>query len=341
MTPLLEITDAGLYCPPGDFHIDPWAPVERAVLTHAHSDHAHPECRRYLAQRDGAALLRRRLGSEATLDLLAYGEPCKINGLEISFHPAGHILGSAQVRIEYEGEVVVLSGDYKREPDVTCAPFEPLPCDTFVTEATFALPIYRWRPQAEIFDEINAWWRRNREIERTSILFAYALGKAQRVLAGLDPQIGPIAAHGAVRLYLQPYLEAGVRLPPVGPATPEEAARLRGRGLILAPPSASGSPWLRKWGAVSTGFVSGWMQVRGTRRRRNVDRGFVLSDHADWDGLLDTVRATGAESIGVTHGYSLPLARYLREQGYNAMVYPTRFSDAEEELPEDTDMDTN
>lgn len=329
--PLIVATEIGLYCPAGDFHIDPWAPVDRAVVTHAHSDHAGFGSKRYMTAARGAGLLRLRVGDEGEITPLAFGQRVVHNGVTLSLHPAGHILGSAQVRLEHRGRVEVFSGDYKTaSDDQTCDAFEPLRCDVFITEATFALPVYQWRPQAILYREINDWWRRNLERGLTTIIFAYALGKAQRVLAGLDPQIGPIAAHGAVRRLLPAYRDAGVALPHVETITPDNLKQLRGKALVLAPPSAAGTTWLRKLGPLSTAFVSGWMQLRGTRRRRNVSRGFALSDHADWPGLLSAIRATGAPHIGVTHGYTAPLARWLRENGWDARVYATRYGDEEE-----------
>jgi putative mRNA 3-end processing factor len=300
------------------------------VITHAHSDHAAAGCAAYVSSAAGAAVLRRRVGPEARIDTLAYGEPRSFQGVRISLHPAGHILGSAQVRVEHAGEVWVVSGDYKIQPDRTCEPFEPLRCDVFITESTFGLPIYRWRPQEEVFNQINGWWRENRAQGRTSIVFAYALGKAQRVIAGLDPSIGPIAAHGAVANFVDVYREAGVPLPEVWRIDADRLKEIRGAGLVLAPPSAGGSPWIRKFGEISAGMASGWMQVRGARRWRNVDRGFVLSDHADWPSLLETIRATGASRVLVTHGFTAPLVRYLRESGLDAQELQTRYSHGED-----------
>jgi putative mRNA 3-end processing factor len=324
--PLLHVTERGLYCPGGDFYIDPWQPVPRAVITHAHSDHARPGCGRYLTSTEGAPLLRLRAGLDALIRGQPYGETLQVGNVRVSLHPAGHLLGSAQVRIEENGEIWVVSGDYKVEHDRTCTPFELVPCHTFITESTFGLPIYRWRPQEEIFDEINGWWRANQVAGRTSLLFGYALGKAQRLLAGLDPVIGPILLHGAVQRFTHPYIAAGIELPPTHYAGDEAARRYRGQALVIAPPSAGNSPaWLRKFGDHSLAFASGWMQIRGARRRRAIDRGFALSDHADWPGLLSTIHATGAEHIGVTHGYSSVLVRFLREQGLDAEVWPTRY----------------
>jgi putative mRNA 3-end processing factor len=322
---LLELTDCGLYCEEGDFYVDPWKPVERAVITHAHGDHARPGMGSYLVAEPCVPVMRARFGEEIVLQHLPYGENLTLGDVKVSFHPAGHILGSAQVRLEKGGEVLVVSGDYKLESDPTCEAFGPVRCDVFVTESTFGLPIYRWKPQSEVFTEIGQWWRGNQEQGKASVLFDYSLGKSQRVLAGIDSMLGPIYAHGAIRSMNQAYRETGVSLP----EAPNPAAFAKGhdwsRALILAPPSANGTPWMRRFGDVSTAFASGWMAIRGARRRRAVDRGFVLSDHADWQGLLTAVEATGAECVWVTHGYSAVLARYLSERGLEAEAIPTRF----------------
>ena len=323
--PLLETTEQGLYCAAGGFFVDPWRPVDRAVVTHAHSDHACWGCGRYLTTRDGAGVLRVRVGRDATIDTLPHGQPVVINGVSVSLHPAGHILGSAQVRVEHQGQVWVISGDYKVEPDPTCATFEPLRCHVFVSESTFGLPIYRWPSQAEVFAAINAWWRANQSEGKASLLFGYALGKAQRLLAGLDPSIGPIACHGAVEKLTKAYRAEGIALPETTYVGDAPKGTDWSRTLIVAPPSADGSPWTRKFGPTSSGFASGWMRIRGTRRRRSVDRGFVLSDHADWPGLLDAIRATRAERVLLTHGYTAVLTRWLREQGIAADVLATHY----------------
>ena len=329
---MLRATDQGLYCEAGDFFIDPWAAVSRAVITHAHSDHAQPGSAAYLTARPGERLLRARLGDEATIETLDYGQAVTLNGVRVSLHPAGHILGSAQVRLERHGEVWVVSGDYKIEPDPTCAPFEPVRSHAFVSESTFGLPIYRWPPQAEVFAEINAWWRANRERGRASVLFGYALGKTQRLLAGLDPSIGPICTHGAVERINMLYRAAGVELPATGYAGASSAGYAG--AMLVAPPSANGSPWLRRFPARSTGFASGWMRIRGTRRRRFVDRGFVLSDHADWPGLLSAIQSTGAARVLVTHGYRSAMVRWLSERGLEAQALDTRFEGERDDLPE-------
>ena len=326
MKGLITLTSSGLYCARGDFHIDPWQPVNRAVVTHAHSDHAYRGNLEYLVPAEGERLFRIRLGDEASISTHHYGDTASIDGVKVSFHPAGHVLGSAQVRVEYKGEVWVISGDYKLMPDATCAPFEPVRCHHFVSEATFGLPIYRWQPSEIVFDEINAWWRRNQDRRKASVLFAYSLGKAQRVMSGIDRSIGPVFTHGAVERLTQAYREHGVDLPATTYAGAVENKKEFAGSLIIAPPSAQQAVgWLRRFGTHSTGFASGWMMVRGARRQRAVDRGFVLSDHADWPELLTAVSAAAAETVYVTHGFSEEVVRFLNENGQHAVALKTRF----------------
>ncbi|MRV76565.1 ligase-associated DNA damage response exonuclease [Duganella sp. FT92W] len=325
---MVVVRSEGLYCVPGDFYIDPWRPVARAIITHAHSDHARIGHAHYLTAQPGLGILRARLGDIAA-DGLAYGDAVEHNGVRISLHPAGHVLGSAQVRMEYRGEVWVASGDYKVEADATCVPFEPVRCHTFITESTFGLPIYRWVPQQEIYADINAWWARNAAQGRASVLLGYAFGKAQRMLSGLDAAQGPIVCHGAVEALNRVYRDAGVALPATRMVTDVARDELR-RAIVLAPPSAAGSPWIRRFGEYSDAFASGWMLVRGARRRRGVDRGFVLSDHADWPGLMAAIKATGAGRIIVTHGSVPVMVRWLRQNGYDAGAFETEYG-AEEE----------
>ena len=329
---MVVVRKEGLYCVPGDFYIDPWRPVERSVITHAHGDHARSGNQHYLAAAPGEGILRSRLGQDINLQTLAYGEKLLHHGVTLSFHPAGHVLGSAQVRLEYQGEVWVASGDYKVEPDGTCAPFEPVRCHTFITESTFGLPIYRWQPQAQIFAGINDWWQANIAAGKASVLFCYSFGKAQRILHGIDETLGPILSHGAVEPLNRVYREAGVYLPPtIYAGDIKKSDPIMRQALVIAPPSAGGSTWMRRFGDFSDAFASGWMRLRGTRRRRGVDRGFVLSDHADWPGLLWAIEQTGAERVMVTHGSIGVLVRHLREQGLDAQGFNTEYGDDEEE----------
>jgi putative mRNA 3-end processing factor len=332
-TDLLLARPEGLYCPAGDFHVDPWRPVARAVITHAHADHARRGHGAYLAQADGAGVLRARLG-DITLQPLAYGEAVTVGGVRVSLHPAGHVLGSAQVRLEHGGQVWVASGDYfvsgAGDANPTCAPFEPVRCDCFVTESTFGLPVYRWRAQAEVLAQVNDWWRGNAAAGRASLLMAYSFGKAQRLLAGVDAGIGPIVVHGAVEPLNRAYRAQGVALPDtVGLDDMADKALLR-RALVVAPPAVHGSAWARRLGDFSDAFASGWMQLRGARRRQGVDRGFVLSDHADWPGLQRAIAATGAARVIVTHGYEAVMVRWLRQQGLQAGSFRTEYGDEAE-----------
>jgi putative mRNA 3-end processing factor len=337
-SPMLQETADGLYCAEGGFHIDPWRPVERAVITHAHGDHARGGSGAYLCVDSCVALLERRLAAAAAslsegrndpprdpvIEAIGYGESIAMGSVRVSLHPAGHILGSAQVRIEGSAGTWVVSGDYKRSPDPTCVAFEPLRCDTFITESTFGLPIYRWDPTPAVIGEILAWWQENQELGRASVLFCYTLGKAQRLLAELAPFTDrTVLVHGMMVGAIDVYRAAGVRMA----KTTTLVERARGVSmageLILAPLSARGTPWMRRLGDFSDGFASGLMRVRGVRRQRGFDRGFVLSDHADWPALLDTIAETGASRVLATHGYTEPLARHLAERGLDSGVIRT------------------
>ena len=336
MADLVVARPQGLYCPPGDFYIDPWRPVPRAVITHAHADHARRGHGAYLASAAGAGVLRARLG-EISLQALDYGAAVHLNGVRVSLHPAGHVLGSAQVRIEHGGQVWVASGDYfasgAGDANPTCAPFEPLRCHCFITESTFGLPIYRWRPQREVMAEIDAWWRANADAGRASLLLAYSFGKAQRLLAGVDSGIGPIVVHGAVEPLNAAYRAAGVALPPTLRLEQIGDKALLQRALVIAPPAVHGSAWARRLGDHSDAFASGWMALRGRRRRMGVDRGFVLSDHADWPGLQGAIAATGAQRVIVTHGYEAVMVRWLQAQGLQAESFRTEFGVDDDEAP--------
>ena len=331
MTDLLELRPEGLYCPRGGFHIDPWIPVPRALITHGHGDHARSGSGRYLCAEPGLDLLRARLAPDSIVDALPYGAVLRIGDVRASFHPAGHILGSAQIRVEADGETWVVTGDFKRDPDPTCAPFEPVRCHTLITEATFALPIYRWRPTPELAREVLEWWTQCAEAGVPAVLFCYALGKAQRLLAELARLTDRrVLLHGAMLALVEIYRQAGVEM------LPTEPVRLEGRGrdfageLILAPPSAAGSPWMRRFRDASTAFASGWMRVRGNRRRRGYDRGFALSDHADWPGLVRTVGESGAGRVLATHGNTEAFVAWLRQQGIDAATLKTPYGVDEE-----------
>ncbi len=328
--PLVELTGKGLYCPAGDFHIDPWRPVPRAVITHGHADHARPGSGLYFAEVSGIPILRQRLGADLAVHALAYGDSLELGRARLSLHPAGHILGSAQVRIEVDDEVWVITGDFKRDSDPTCQPFETVRCHTLITEATFALPIYRWPPLEVVAADIYRWWQANAEQGRASVLFCYALGKAQRVLAALAAHTDRrVLLHGAVVPLTEIYRQAGVAMVPTEPALEADVEKKFARELIIAPPGANGTAWMKRFGNCGTGFCSGWMLLRGNRRRRGYDRGFVMSDHADWPALLQTIEESGASRVLATHGRSDILVRYLHERGMAAAELRTEFGDDE------------
>lgn len=333
--PLIEFTEKGLFCRAGGFYIDPWRQVDRAVITHGHSDHARWGSKAYLCHTDTKPILQARLGP-GYYETLSWNETAFINGVKISLHPAGHIIGSSQIRVEHEGEVWVVSGDYKLENDGLSGQFEPVKCHSFISECTFGLPIYKWKPQHQIFSDIQQWVLRNKAAGKSSLLFAYSLGKAQRLLPCLAEVTDRILVHGAVYNVHMALVNAGIRLPEVhrvGADTPKEW--LKG-AVVIAPSSAEGSPWMKKFAPVAVGVCSGWMNVRGAMRRRNADAGFALSDHADWDGLLQAVKATEAECIYVTHGFTAAFGRYLNENGFNAKEIKTEYGDdeAEEKISE-------
>lgn len=329
---MIKFTEKGIYCVPGKFYIDPWKPVAKAVITHAHSDHARPGMKHYLAHHDSVPVMRYRLGEDIKVRGVAYNEPITVGGVKVSLHPAGHILGSAQVRVEYKGEVWVVTGDYKLSDDGLCPAYEPVTCHHFLTESTFGLPVFRWQPQAEILHDINQWWRDNAERGVASVIFAYSLGKAQRIINNVDQSVGPIFTHGAIENTNEVLRQAGHEIAPTTLVTPElKKAEVR-HALVVAPPSAFGSTWIRRLQPYETAMASGWMMVRGMRRRRNADRGFVLSDHADWDELIQAVKLSEAENIYVTHGYASIFSRYLTEQGWNAQVVQTNYDGEGAEL---------
>ncbi len=330
--PLLTTNQHGIYCPQADVYIDPWRPVARALITHGHSDHARWGHQHYACTPLSAPILQKRLG-QIDITTYRYGETFTINGVEFSFHPAGHIPGSAQIRVAYKGEVWVVSGDYKLHSDGISTPFEPVRCHTFITESTFGLPVFRWPTQQEVADDLNNWWRHNQAQGITSVVAAYALGKAQRILSLLDPTIGSILVHGAVDEMNQ---SLEIPLPAVTRVTADMAKEQINGAIVITPPAALGSSWMKRFTPYATAMASGWMQMRGTRRRRAVDKGFVMSDHADWQELNAAIRATGAEQVLVTHGYSDIYSQWLREQGLDAHPLATAYegeqADSKEEV---------
>ena len=322
---LIKFTNKGIYCPTADIYIDPWKPVKRALITHGHSDHARPGMKSYLATKKAVPVIKHRLGSSIDIQGIEYNEPIKINGVDFSFHPAGHIIGSAQIRVSYKGEIWVISGDYKIENDGLTTPFEPIKCHHFVTESTFGIPAFNWKPQSEVINEINEWWSENKSKNSTSIISAYSLGKAQRLIHNIDHSIGQIYCHTAVQNVNEIIKSQGIDIKltkSVNALKPKDSAG----SLIIIPPGAITEKWLRQFKQVRTASASGWMAIRGTRRRSPVDRGFVLSDHADWNGLNDAVKNTGAENIYVTHGYTNIYSKYLSGLGFNAKIVETEYT---------------
>ena len=322
--PVLSFTDRGIYCAAGDFYIDPWRPVARALITHGHADHARSGHQHYMATHAALPVIRHRLGN---IDVQGadFGAVTRIGDAEVSFHPAGHVPGSAQIKVAVGGEVWVASGDYKVEDDGLSEAFEPQRCHHFITESTFGLPVFRWRAQADVAKKLNDWWATCADAGKTAFLGAYSLGKAQRLLRMLDPNIGPILTHGAVEATNAVMRAQGITLPDTEQLTKDTDPKANKRAIVVAPPSALGSTWAKRFGPSESAFASGWMQLRGIRRRRAGDRGFVISDHADWTGLISAIKATEAEHIYVTHGYTDIFARYLREEGWQAEVVPTEF----------------
>ncbi|MAG88786.1 ligase-associated DNA damage response exonuclease [Zunongwangia profunda] len=330
-TPLLAFNDKGIYCAQADVYLDPWRPVDKAIISHGHADHSRWGHKKYITHHSNIPIIKHRLG-EINVSGKNWNETFMINNVQFSFHPAGHIIGSAQIRVEYKGEVWVFTGDYKTEDDGVATPYEPVKCHTFITECTFGLPAFKWQPQDEVFAEINNWWQQNQSDGRTSVIFGYSLGKAQRLLKYLDTSIGKIYTHGAIENMtevLRPQLE----MPKTTRITRDiKKEEIKGN-IVVAPPSAHGTPWIKKMVPYVTASASGWMTFRGARRRRAIDRGFVLSDHCDWQGLLSSIKETGAEKIICTHGYTDIFSRYLREIGYDARTEQTQY---EEENAEQT-----
>tara|TARA_B110000046_G_scaffold34000_1_gene36653 strand:+ start:25203 stop:26225 length:1023 start_codon:yes stop_codon:yes gene_type:complete len=322
---LLQFTEKGIYCKQAKVYIDPWKPVDYAIITHAHADHSRWGNKFYLSHHLSKPIIQHRLSQDISIESMEYGERRTINGVGFSFHPAGHIIGSSQVRVEYKGEVWVASGDYKLENDGFCTPFEPVKCDVFITECTFGLPVFKWKPQEQVFAEMNTWWQKNKFEGKATVLAGYSLGKAQRILQGLDPSIGKIYTHGAIEKTNEIIRNMGVKLNETIYVESEIKKKDFEGSLIIAPPGALGTSWQKKFPAYEVGMASGWMNVRGTRRRQSLDRGFVLSDHADWDGLNSAVKATDCEKVIVTHGYTNIFSKWLNDKGIETQVESTEF----------------
>ena len=329
---LLEFTSKGIYCSKADVYLDPWRGVKKAIITHGHSDHARWGSKSYITQIDNVPILKHRLG-DISVTGKKYGDKFQINGVTFSFHPAGHVPGSSQIRVEYRGEVWVFTGDFKTQDDKISTPYEPIKCNTFITECTFGLPVYKWEEPKIVHGQINKWWAKNKSNGITSLLLGYSLGKIQRLLKNLDPEIGKIYTHGATEKMTE-VLRAKIDFPKTNLITRDTKKKEIEGNIVLAPPAVLGSTWSRKLGITSSGYASGWMAVRGARRRRAVDRSFVLSDHADWEGLLSAIYSTECENVITTHGYTDIFAKYLNEKGLNAMSEKTEY---EQETPETQD----
>lgn len=337
-TPLLAFNDKGIYCAAADVYLDPWRPVDKAIISHGHADHSRYGHNKYITHHSNVPIISHRLG-EINVTGKKWNESFTINGVKFSLHPAGHIIGSSQIRVEYKGEVWVFTGDYKTEDDGVAVPYEPVKCHTFITECTFGLPAFKWTPQAQVFNEINNWWAQNQADGRTSVLFGYSLGKAQRLLKHLDPSIGKIYTHGAIENMTE-VLRAQMDFHETTRVTRETTkADLKGN-IVLAPGSAHGSTWIRKMVPYVTASASGWMTFRGARRRRAIDKGFVLSDHCDWQGLLSSIKETGCEKVICTHGYTDIFSKYLREQGYDARTEETQYESETGQLESDKEKDS-
>ncbi len=322
-TPLLQFTDRGIYCEPAAVYLDPWKPVDKAIISHGHADHSRWGHKSYITHHRNVPIVKHRLG-DVNITGKEWGESFSINNVKFSLHPAGHIIGSSQIRVEHKGEVWVFTGDYKLEDDGVATPYETIKCHTFITECTFGLPAFLWTPQHEVFQDINAWWEENKANGQTSVLFGYSLGKAQRLLKHLDPSIGKIYTHGAVENMTE-VLRPLVDFPETELITRDTKKEDIKGNMVIAPPSAHGSTWIRKMTPFVTASASGWMAFRGARRRRAIDKGFVLSDHCDWPGLLKAIKDTGAEKIICTHGYTEIFSKYLRTLGYDARTEQTQY----------------
>lgn len=327
---LIEFTNKGIYCKQGDFYIDPWKPVNLAVTTHGHADHVKWGNNAYLCHELTKPILEQRLGADLHIETLPYHKGININGVKVSLFPAGHVIGSAQVRLEYKGEICVVSGDYKVEYDGISTAFEPIKCHSFVSESTFGLPIYKWKPQEMVFDEIKNWISDNHEQQKTSVLVAYSLGKAQRLIKNLADYTD-IYVHNSIANLNERFIHAGVDLPETIRITADIKKEALQKGIVIVPPALADGKWIKNLQSAATGVCSGWMQVRAGRRWRAADAGFALSDHADWPGLLAAIKATAAEKVYVTHGFVSTFSKYLNEIGIPSEEVVTRYGNEEEE----------
>lgn len=326
---LLKFTSKGIYCVPGKFYIDPWRPVDLAVITHGHADHARSGMKKYLCHHFTKPILYSRIGKDIECQSVAYGEILTINGVKVSLHPAGHIIGSAQIRMEYKGYVSVISGDYKIQDDGLSTPFEAVKCNEFVTESTFGLPIYNWLSVEEQENQMKNWVEQNRRNGKTSVFIGYSLGKSQRIMKALEG-LDELNVHYSISKLNEAYESVGVKLPDYNTIDLRDDKKLLDGKIILLPPALVDNPSMKKIPNMAYAICSGWMQIRGARRWRSADAGFAISDHADWQGLLTAIKATEAEKVYVTHGQTAVFSKYLNEIGIASEEVKTEYGDDEE-----------
>jgi putative mRNA 3-end processing factor len=323
---LVKFTKKGIYCPQGKFYLDPWYPVDYAIISHGHADHARWGMKRYLCQNDSKAILQHRLGESINIQSLGYNQEITINGVKVSFHPAGHVIGSAQIRLEHKGYVIVFSGDYKTQPDFLTTPFESIKCHTFITESTFGLPIYKWKSEEVLQAELHRWVQTNQSNNRTSVFLGYSLGKAQRLMSLLEG-VDDIYVHGVIHNLNNAIIKSGIQLPKTSLLKNDFNKKELQTKIVIMPPGLLGSRLLNKLPNPATAICSGWMQIRGHRRWQAVDAGFTISDHADWNGLISAVKGSEAEQVYVTHGSQAIFSKYLNEIGIKADELKTEYGD--------------
>ena len=324
----IKFTKKGIYCIPGKFYLDPWFPVDYAIISHGHADHARWGNKHYLCHNDSKAILKHRIGQDISIESMGYNEPKMINGVQVSFYPAGHIIGSAQIRLEYKGYVIVFSGDYKTQPDFISVPFEPVKCNEFITESTFGLPIYKWKSELDLQAELQNWVLQNQQNNRTSVFLGYSLGKAQRIMKLIEG-VDKIFVHSAINNLNNAISGSGVTIPETTLIKPDFDKKNIQKKIVILPPALLGSKLLKRIPNAATAICSGWMHIRGNRRWKGVDAGFAVSDHADWDGLLEAVKATEAEKVYVTHGSQAVFSKYLNEIGIEAHELKTEYGEDE------------
>ena len=327
---LVKFTNKGIYCIPGKFYLDPWLPVDFAIISHGHADHARWGMKHYLCQTDSKAILKHRLGHDINIETLDYNSPKMVNGVQVSFFPAGHVIGSAQIRLEYKGFVVVFTGDYKVTDDHLTIPYEPVKCHEFITESTFGMPIYNWLSESEIQKQMQNWVYNNQQHNRTSVFIGYSLGKAQRIMKLVDG-VDKIYVHSAIHNLNVAIEGSGISLPKTELLNYDFKKEDLQNKIVIMPPALLGSKLLKKIPNAATAICSGWMQVRGNRRWQAVDAGFAVSDHADWNGLLSAVKATEAEKVYVTHGSQATFSKYLNEIGIPSAEVKTEYGSDEED----------